>query len=127
MSKRRVDILAATCSLVCTCGELQPFAEESGCPVHEQSLATKDRPMRTQEAIAEMTAEIMDAVAKWPAFNSLHEGWGVLQEEVDELWDHVRLNQRKRDPVATRKEALQVAAMAIRIAVDCCTEEAIRK
>ncbi len=79
------------------------------------------------DAATDALAELAGAVGKWPRFNSLHEGWGVLSEEVDELWDHVRLNQKKRDPAAIRAEAIQVAAMALRIAVECTTEEVVRK
>lgn len=51
-------------------------------------------------------------------FNSAHEGFAVLKEEVDELWDHVKVNQKKRDLEEMRKEAIQVAAMAIRFIHD---------
>ena len=59
--------------------------------------------------------------------NSAHEAYGVLLEEVDELWAHVKTKQSRRDLPAMRKEALQVAAMAIRFARDVCTEERGRK
>ncbi len=59
----------------------------------------------------------------WPAMNSAHEGYAVLLEEVDELWDHVKVKQGKRDIAAMRKEAIQVAAMAIRFMLDVCNEE----
>ena len=52
--------------------------------------------------------------AKWPPFNSAHEGYAILAEEVDELWAHVKTNQTKRDLTAMRAEAIQVAAMAIK-------------
>lgn len=71
--------------------------------------------------------EARDAGMKWPAFNSAHEGFSVLLEEVDELKAHVWTNQKKRDLVAMRKEAIQVAAMAIRFAADVCNEERGRK
>lgn len=57
--------------------------------------------------------ELMRA-AKWPAFNSAHEGYAILAEEVDELWAHVKVNQKKRDLDAMRAEAIQVAAMAVK-------------
>jgi hypothetical protein len=49
-------------------------------------------------------------------FNSAHEGYAVLLEEVDELKAEVW--NRKRDPKALLKEAVQVAAMAQRFIED---------
>lgn len=77
--------------------------------------------------IYDMRAELTDASAKWPPFNSAHEAFAVLAEEVDELWDHVKVNQKHRDLPAMRKEALQVAAMALRFALDVCDETRGRK
>lgn len=42
--------------------------------------------------------ELKKANAKFPAFNSPHEAWAVLYEEVDELWDVVKMNPRKLTP-----------------------------
>lgn len=64
---------------------------------------------------------------KWGEFNSAHEGFAVLLEEVDELKAHVWTNQKKRDLQAMRKEALQVAAMATRFAMEVCDEERGRR
>lgn len=74
----------------------------------------------------EVDAEL-ERAGKWPAMNSAHEGMGVLLEEVDELWQHVKTRQTKRDLGEMRKEAIQVAAMAIRFAHDICNESAGRK
>jgi NTP pyrophosphatase (non-canonical NTP hydrolase) len=76
--------------------------------------------------LAEIKDEL-ERVAVWPAMNSAHEGYAVLAEEVDELWDHVKTNQKKRDLEAMRKEAVQVAAMAIRFACEVCNEESGRR
>lgn len=75
-----------------------------------------------QEALVEVEAEVASATAFWPAMNSAHEGYGVLMEEVDELWDHVKVKQKNRDLVAMRKEAIQVAAMAVRFAAEVTDE-----
>lgn len=43
---------------------------------------------------------------------STHEAYGVLAEELDELLDAIRLN----DAILIRREAVQVAAVATRLA-----------
>ena len=53
---------------------------------------------------------------KHAPMHSPHEGVSVIREELEELWDHVKADTG-RTPEA-RKEALQVAAMAIRYVVD---------
>ncbi len=58
--------------------------------------------------------EYLDAYAAWGPFNSCHEGYAVLEEEMDELKEHVWTNQKKRDLEAMRQEAIQVAAMAVK-------------
>jgi hypothetical protein len=80
-----------------------------------------------RDALSLADDELRQAMSKWPPFNSAHEGYGVLLEELDELWEHVKTNQRKRDLIAMRKEALQVAAMALRFAIDVCNDECGRK
>jgi hypothetical protein len=65
----------------------------------------------------EVYNEIEFAVEKFPAFNSAHEGYAILLEEVDELWDEVK-NNKHDDGAKQRKEAIQVAAMAIRFVLD---------
>ncbi len=64
--------------------------------------------------------EATKASDNWPPMNSAHEGYGVLLEEVDELWDQVKINQKRRDIAKMRSEAIQVAAMALRFAFDVC-------
>lgn len=78
-------------------------------------------------ALEQIEREVVAAKHNWPVFNSAHEGFAVLKEEVDELWDHVKTNQKKRDLEAMRKEAIQVAAMAVRFATEVCDEERGRK
>jgi len=78
-------------------------------------------------AVQHAERELHFACVNWPPFNSAHEGFAVLKEEVDELWAHVKTNQTKRDLAAMRKEAIQVAAMALRFAAEVCTEQRGRK
>lgn len=67
-------------------------------------------------------AEARRATDTYRPFNSAHEGYAVLLEEVDELWDEVKLSPKKRRPDKMAEEARQVAAMALRFLVDCCPE-----
>jgi len=68
--------------------------------------------------VDEVCAELIRAVGRHPTFASSHEGWAVMREEMDELWDEVR--KRNSDPDRMRAEAIQVAAMAIRFVLDVC-------
>jgi hypothetical protein len=73
---------------------------------------------RLYAAACEAKIEALRAAIKWSPFNSAHEGFAVLLEEVDELKAHVWTNQTRRDMNAMRAEAVQVAAMALRFIVD---------
>lgn len=56
------------------------------------------------------------AMIKHAPMHSPHEGHSVIEEEFEELWDHVKADTG-RTPAA-RKEALQLAAMAVRYVID---------
>jgi hypothetical protein len=64
----------------------------------------------------EIVREARLGMAMFHPFASPHEGWAVIREEMDELWDHVKANTA-RTPDA-RKEAIQIAAMALRYVHD---------
>jgi NTP pyrophosphatase (non-canonical NTP hydrolase) len=61
-----------------------------------------------------LTEELQRATEKYGPFKSSHEGYAVILEEVDEMWDEIKRN----DIDKAREEALQVAAMAIRFLMD---------
>lgn len=83
--------------------------------------------MRFQDIFEEIEAEAVTGHDKFGAFNSAHEGFAVLKEEVDELWDHVKTKQTHRDLNKMKTEAMQVAAMAVRFAAEVCSEERGRR
>ncbi|MFA5317168.1 MAG: hypothetical protein WC369_07100 [Dehalococcoidales bacterium] len=70
--------------------------------------------------LTEIKNEYESASLKYPAFHSTHEGYAVLKEEVDELWDGVKDNEGIMGNEALRKEAIQIAAMALRFIEDLC-------
>lgn len=72
------------------------------------------------ETIDDVVMELVSAIEAWPPFNTPHEGYAILLEEVDELWDEVKASQKSGDLDKVYDEAKQVAAMAIRIMLDVC-------
>lgn len=62
--------------------------------------------------------ELAQARKLHPPIHSLHEGYAVLLEEVDELWEQVRMKSLARDPDMIGRELIQIAAMAQRMAED---------
>lgn len=74
--------------------------------------------------IAAVLKELDRADSLYPKFPTQHHGYAILQEEVDELWDAVKLNQKTRPEREgrIREEAVHVAAMALKFLRDC-TEE----
>ena len=74
--------------------------------------------MQLKDAVEEIISELARATEKYGPFSTAHEGWAVIREEFDELWDEIKMSPALRSNVAMRKEAKQVAAMAIRFMVD---------
>ena len=66
--------------------------------------------------LAEVRREIVRAMEKFAPFNSPHEGYAVILEELDELWDEVKFNRGRGQSGMT--EATQTAAMAVRYILD---------
>jgi NTP pyrophosphatase (non-canonical NTP hydrolase) len=50
--------------------------------------------------------------------NSIHEGYSVILEELDEVWEEVKKKTKERDMDNLFKELIQVAAMAQKMAED---------
>ena len=73
--------------------------------------------MDSEKAIDLIIKEFNEATKKFGKFNSTHEGYAVILEELDELWVLIKANQTKE---IRAKEAKLVAAMAFRFLVDCC-------
>lgn len=90
---------------------------------------TREEAVRLAEATAQLTpaayravkeagAELSRAMGKHPPMRGPHEGYAVILEELDELWEEIKM--QNIDQEAMRKEALQVAAMALRFVADVC-------
>jgi len=68
--------------------------------------------------------EYNKAIKTFPPFSSAHEGYAIILEELDELKAEVWKNQKVRDNKQMKREAIQVAAMALRFFIDICMKEA---
>lgn len=77
----------------------------------------KTEEQRERSLIAsEVLRELERATEKHPTpIRSRHEGYGVLAEEFEEMWDEIKADAPDE---RVRAEALQVAAMAIRMIYD---------
>lgn len=73
--------------------------------------------------VVDVLDEYDRATKKYGGFNSAHEGYAVLLEEVDELWEWVRKKRENRDREEMRGECVQIAAMALKFAVSLCRDE----
>jgi len=69
--------------------------------------------------LRELADELDRGLRKFPKMHSAHEGYAVILEEVRELERETFKRQKKRKPARMRSEAIQVAAMAIRFAMEC--------
>lgn len=86
---------------------------------------------RDRKVGEEVLEELGRARSRFMDMHSAHEGAAVIQEEFEELWDKVKEHKvvgrssrpRPEDAAAMRKEAIQLAAMAIRFIGDVCGPE----
>jgi len=83
--------------------------------IHFVAMLTDDKYARV---VRDVEAELDRATKQYAAFSSMYEAYAVVREEVEELWDEIK--KKDRDLVKMRKEAIQVAAMAVRTALDIC-------
>lgn len=72
--------------------------------------------MRRDKAEALVSEELTRALTKHRSMASSHEGYAVILEEVDELWDEIK--RQNPDVQHLAKEAAQVAAMGLRFLID---------
>lgn len=71
----------------------------------------------TRRAVEDVTKQLAEIDAKHgPAFASMHEAYGVLVEEVAEFFEEVRQKKSHRSGLKLRREAVDIAVVALRIA-----------
>lgn len=74
--------------------------------------------MTLDAAVNLIREEYQRASSLYPAFHSNHEGYAVVREELDELWEAVKKSKSTQATGQVQKEAIQLAAMSLRFLVD---------
>jgi hypothetical protein len=99
------------------------------CPTYEEvddhdcnafTPEPTDEQYREEVAARDALKELRAATALFGNFASVHEAYGVLMEEVAELFDEIRKKDDQRDYHNMRHEAIQIAAMALKICTGIC-------
>lgn len=82
-------------------------------------LLEKTNNGKLEKIIIDVKYELMKAQIHFDLFHSEHEGFAILLEEIDELWEGVKMKQSNplRKTIC-KKEAIQVCAMALRFLYD---------
>ncbi len=70
------------------------------------------------EFLRDMQQELARAERLHPPYNSYHEAYAVILEELDEFWDIVRMKTEARNPKDARDELIQIAVTAWRTSRD---------
>jgi hypothetical protein len=66
-----------------------------------------------------MIEELGRATARFGKFNSAHEGYAIIKEELDELWDAIKTKMPDDEKwTALYVECIQIGAMAMRFIYD---------
>jgi hypothetical protein len=82
--------------------------------------------MTTAKAIELVREELTRAQHAHHGFHSGHEGYAVIREELDELWDAIKTTKGYTTyDGRVGYEAVQTAAMALRFLVDLCDGDAL--
>lgn len=79
-------------------------------------MATNQEVIAMDNALAAVRAELLLAFSAFSPIRSAHEGKAVIEEELEELWELIKVNAGRS--LEARGEAKQIAAMAVRYMVD---------
>lgn len=69
-----------------------------------------------EHVLSKVGSEVIRAQAKHAPINTVHEGYAVMLEELDEYWDACR--EQVPNIRQAHHEAIHVAAMAVRTILD---------
>lgn len=87
-------------------------------PDPEADFTSSDSMLALEELFIDIDEELARATDQYQPIRSTHEALSIIEEEVYEFRLEVYKKQKVHDPVAMRKELIQVAAMCVRTIID---------
>jgi hypothetical protein len=73
---------------------------------------------KVEKIIEDILIEFSKATSNYGEFHSPHEGYSIILEELEELWEEIKKSPKNRDYKNMRKEAIQLTAMSLRFIYD---------
>jgi hypothetical protein len=67
-----------------------------------------------QEIFRQVEDEFNRSNELYPQFHSTHEGYAVIKEEVDELWDYIKQSKSVLPNNSMISETIQIMAMCVK-------------
>jgi hypothetical protein len=77
---------------------------------------TDTQRVKVDDILIEVRTELDRALRLYRDMDSPHEGYAVILEELDELWEEIKKRDGQHEKM--QKEAIQVAAMAVRFVLE---------
>lgn len=100
----------------------QPLINSQGHPAPRPGRRVESKEVfEITDIVYDVKEALYAAIEKHAPMCSAHDGHSVIREEFEELWDHVKADTGSSKDAY--KEAVQIAAMAIRYALDVVTKE----
>jgi hypothetical protein len=79
------------------------------------------------KTIKAIIAEYNRSIVKNAPFNSTYEGWALIKQKVDGLWEEIKKDNPDNSREVIMKEAAQIGAMAMRFMVDLGNDDQVAK
>jgi hypothetical protein len=64
--------------------------------------------MKSEDSLKAIDKEFIRASSLYDNFHSNHEGYAVIKEEVDELWDEIKKSKETRGNKQIKSELIQI-------------------
>ena len=77
---------------------------------------------RINRILLAVKQELFKGMQLHQAYNSAHEAYSVILEELDEFWDEVRKKRQDRSQALMSRELIQVAATSLRTIFDLTSQ-----